>query len=489
MSRKSLGALMLGGWIVVGSTAGHSQVPAIQRYVGTAEVEVNKGALASALSAYGAGDWTKAQRETQALVGPLLLDLERKHELVAAPRLYVVVAKMTPPGAKDPELVRFLSGPAVFDPSDAARAVPYDSLLHGETSLLEVYLSTSSGDAITTDARVTRERSPLESQAIAFTKGINLGAFRSTVTTYSQHVDVGPWAPAKKERVVGQVRRYEWSPRRGTVTFKSLVTPGPRPAQERIDALAASREEMALGPARLSGCAAALADDLVALLSGAAEEKLCGGDATDSEAIEACVRKRARETVDANPTCQSELTSDPSLRSAQIAAVASVPATLLSAYAGREPKPVSGTATFANIPPTRTSFGLIAAAIGSEGGDERAKVNDDGLIVHDPLGGGITMATLNWHPVPYFTADDALSAAQRWRVFGAYTITPEPGLAAGVGFQLIRGLSIDAGVAWLRIKTPASGVAFGDSAADHEDGGLKHGHRRVVFFGFGYSLQ
>jgi hypothetical protein len=68
------------------------------------------------------------------------------------------------------------------------------------------------------------------------------------------------------------------------------------------------------------------------------------------------------------------------------------------------------------------------------------------------------------------------------------TLTPDFGLAGGVGYGLIRGLSINAGLAWIRVDALRKGDEIGQAPDEPREPFRTRGKTQVVFLGFGYNF-
>jgi hypothetical protein len=141
---------------------------------------------------------------------------------------------------------------------------------------------------------------------------------------------------------------------------------------------------------------------------------------------------------------------------------------------------------YENFEQQRLSLGLIAAVIVDRSGDPRVKV-DSGKISADPVSGTLTMATVNFHPLGFDPKSMEPSRGERFRLFAGATLTPEFGLGGGVGYGIIRGLSVNLGYAWLRVDALKHSDRVEQAPSNSKDP-FENGFSRVVFIGFGYSL-
>jgi hypothetical protein len=151
-----------------------------------------------------------------------------------------------------------------------------------------------------------------------------------------------------------------------------------------------------------------------------------------------------------------------------------------------DPLEVTAETTYDNVPRERVTFGAVTGLMVSvHEGHQRVKVSD-GKLAADPLSGTITLATVAFRPAGTDPKARAFPMAERWTVFIGGVLTPEFGLSGGGGFNLNRKISLNAGVAFLRIDTLKAGETVGNAPVS--DKPLKNGVARTVFVGFGYNF-
>lgn len=148
---------------------------------------------------------------------------------------------------------------------------------------------------------------------------------------------------------------------------------------------------------------------------------------------------------------------------------------------------VEGKFKYTNIPRQVVSLGLMAGGLISRSGDVRAKVAD-GKVVEDPLSSNLTILPVYLH-VPYDPTAFPPSRAERWRAFVGPVITPELGIAAGLGYSIVRGVTLNVGYSLLRVRTPANANDLNNAPStptgkDPLKGGRAHG----PLFALGYSF-
>ncbi len=142
-----------------------------------------------------------------------------------------------------------------------------------------------------------------------------------------------------------------------------------------------------------------------------------------------------------------------------------------------------------NRPATHFAFGIGTAHIARATlNRDRAKVNDDGDLVADPLSRQSTMVLLNWSPRGY--DDDAPSPqpSERVRLFAAGVITPDPGIGVGTSFLVVRGLGIIAGYSVMFGRGRGDADRFDQAPANAADP-LAVTRSRAWFVGVSYNFK
>jgi hypothetical protein len=142
-----------------------------------------------------------------------------------------------------------------------------------------------------------------------------------------------------------------------------------------------------------------------------------------------------------------------------------------------------------NRPLTHLSLGVGTAVVvnGSVDGD-RAKVNDDGNLVADPLSRLLTMIMLNWSPWGYDEDARSPQKAERWRFFAAGIVTPDPGIAVGGSMLVVRGLAITGGYGLVFTHGLNAGDELGKPPKNPNDP-LDFAKAKVWFAGVSYNFK
>ncbi len=131
---------------------------------------------------------------------------------------------------------------------------------------------------------------------------------------------------------------------------------------------------------------------------------------------------------------------------------------------------VEGDAEFRNAPRTHFSFGLgIAFVLTASLGEDRAKLDDSGTLILDPMSRQMTMLMLHWSPRGYDAEAPKIQPTERWRLFAAGVLTPDLGLAAGASVLVVRGVGLNAGVGVVFAKTPNAGDTIGSPPSNATD--------------------
>ncbi len=142
-----------------------------------------------------------------------------------------------------------------------------------------------------------------------------------------------------------------------------------------------------------------------------------------------------------------------------------------------------------NRPLTHLSLGVGTAVVASGSVNrDRAKVNDDGNLVADPLPRLLTMLLLNWSPKGYDTEAPSPQRAERWRFFAAGMLTPDPGLAVGGSMLVVRGLAITGGYGVLFTRGLTADDELGKPPKDPADP-LDFARAKVWFVGVSYNFK
>jgi hypothetical protein len=363
----------------------------------------------------------------------------------------------------------------------ALAATPYRINLPGESRIYEVFASSAEKAELTTVLTSTEQPNPTAAQIPAvFEKVVPVlfGLLSSTKGVVSAPEEPVPPAPASPPPppVKLWVKPYEITlpAKRATIAVHSLAAE-PVPADEFNDD--ADKLAIKLG-FQLSQCARTLAIEQVKKIQ-TTRATACVKDATS------CLDdfdKVLRETFEAQkttPECAPETD-----QKAMVVVDTAVRAFVVSNM-GRE---VQSDVSLANTPLQRFSFGIVeAVAFGAKLYDPRVKLADDGALKADPMPRLMTIVTVNRSFSGYDASTLSPSAEEKQRWFFGAVIAPDFGLALGYSYLPIRGLSINAGVAGVFVKS-VDQEAIGKAPAVATDP-FKIGRAAAVFLGVGYAFK
>ncbi|OGA54746.1 MAG: hypothetical protein A3G25_12410 [Betaproteobacteria bacterium RIFCSPLOWO2_12_FULL_63_13] len=173
---------------------------------------------------------------------------------------------------------------------------------------------------------------------------------------------------------------------------------------------------------------------------------------------------------------------------ADLAAMTAVDTAVRAFVTSNQVREVKADVTFANTPLQRISFGLVSAvALVAKVVNPRVKLDSSGALKADPLPRLLTLATVNGGFDPYDASALSPSKAEQFRWFGGAVLTPDFGVAVGVSYMPVRGLSFNTGVAQLFTKS-VTAAEIGKEPQSATDP-FKLGSAGIVFFGVGYVFK
>jgi hypothetical protein len=149
------------------------------------------------------------------------------------------------------------------------------------------------------------------------------------------------------------------------------------------------------------------------------------------------------------------------------------------------PSPLVTQYTFGNL--TRWAFSLGVGYMGSPQHARPAKLDSNNNLVADPPSGAMTFVAADFHPWAYDETTFSPTAAERFRIFSGVALTPDTGFVVGIGESLIRGLTLEAGYAFLLGNVVPSDAMFGVPANSRTK--PHRGLFRAPFIAIGYSFQ
>jgi len=149
---------------------------------------------------------------------------------------------------------------------------------------------------------------------------------------------------------------------------------------------------------------------------------------------------------------------------------------------------------YENVPWERVSLGLVSAYMLDKGyADDRVRLTDYGYYAAAPPANFLAAAILNIHPFKYDPESSKMTFAERFRLFTGIVLNPDAGVCAGAGFALLRGLSINGGLALMGIpmaNNPRALVVNGrdKTLPENPKDPFKTKWRTAGFIGVGYSF-
>ena len=138
--------------------------------------------------------------------------------------------------------------------------------------------------------------------------------------------------------------------------------------------------------------------------------------------------------------------------------------------------------TYANQPPVHLAIGAMTGLVIGKTGPPQV-TNQGGKVNANPLRGATAGAIVEWHPCAFDPQDEQ----RDFRFFGGLVATPSFGVAAGFGYGIYGGLSLQVGYAAVRIDALRSGDTISEPPlfASHP---FRTAVGGVVFVGLGFAL-
>jgi hypothetical protein len=393
-------------------------------------------------TSYRRGSWSEFEvRLRKALLGcnPALVDKQ-----LGASYSVVFLDKTGP----NPVLVR--SALRSSAPAYTARLI--------ESDLYDIQLGLSQNEILTTAYSATRSEDPLVAALPKF-----FGQFDKAVLGIAHGYEMDYVArPTKKHTITLTVRRVTIPKdmRRSQVTLNDVLIF----ATSSIKARAAELEKR-IKEKMVKGCAEVTNEALKHVIETCPHEDKCP-DLGDLQAAFASAFRQCKD--------------DQQKRDAQAVFVD-------YAALGDQKAQLTGTTTYSLAPLTHVTLGVGVAAIAKTGLNERIKI-DSGKIASDPPTAAAGIAVFDYHPIGFDDSTPEPTFAERFHLLGGFVINPDPGVYAGIGFAIIRGLSIHGGYGVLLSKVLRSDDKIGEAPTNPEKPS-KRGALGVVLAGFEYSFN
>lgn len=459
-------------------SAAFGQVPLVPKLrVANADLPGTSATDLKALSeAYFAGNWKALQEKAVDLLHKKTVhgDEGKSFEVDTEKQHLRVGFLGTNPVTKEPMLIQFLvhspSPPAFADRLPGVGAFFQLYLTEGSEELRTLFLASEEADPRVASIVAAGQKLPMESL-------VPLAWYSAAAAT----------TPPSLKLTVGEISLPF---KRGQIAQKSQVKPAPSPPvlKELQKAETELSESLLSTAAPLSACArsmvSAVSNGFVSILGADHGWDAIGGR-----------MKQELERVSKLKECQ--VVSEPDLsgaggaafsaREAHLRLVNDVRARYMALVSAPVPKPVASESTIANVPLQRYSLGFVGALmIGDSAGDKRVKL-DGGKIQADPFKGTLTQVVVNFHPRAYDPKSVSATSAEKLRLTVGAAVTPEFGISLGVGYALVRGLSVNAGAALLRVNGRRSGDIQGEAPSDLKKP-FRNTQELVYFLGLGFNL-
>lgn len=261
------------------------------------------------------------------------------------------------------------------------------------------------------------------------------------------------------------VNRPDMMRSRATIAIKDTVTTLSS-ADDLLRKVNLRSAAIDLRQARASACAQEFNKRMTTAARGALKEDFCARTGDDCSAevkrsLEAVLPAFVKDTGWASACAMEPWWGTGPDR------LAAIEQEFLKLVAEAAPTVLTGESTLSNTPLTRWSFGVMTGVLFTEVSRDEARVKLDGnVIASAPMDRLMTMVILNYHPERYNAEWPDVTFAERFRWFGGVVLTPDIGLAVGAGLGIVRGLSVNAGAAWLFADTVKGDDAIGGVPSD-----------------------
>jgi hypothetical protein len=406
------------------------------------------------------GDWGVLKEELQLIIAAV--NTQAPNTIDPKTNFYTVV--LAAPDLKNkPALMRFLYSERKGYDNFFSRL---PGLAVGEKgNLYEIYLHLEPKDTLRSTYVSTEQPNPLVAQIPAFVRKFEPSAILPLV-----------WPQAAVERetkkVTVQLTQILLVHKRATIDVKDLVSvPAGQMTSGGTNKLS---ESIKKHQALYSPCGQQLSDKIQRRMVRVIEDSGQNTAGLNDRLKENIVNEYSA-FVDSNQCPFDEATVLASVEKAYLTAVS------------KESEYIENGAKFTNIPYTSLNFGLLGTYIAyNHPSSARAKISN-GIVTPDPIKGALSMAVLNIYPKPYDAEALHMTKNERLRLFVGGILAPEFGVGGGVGFGIVRGLSLNFGGGLLFISTLKEGEQFGNAPVNKENP-FKTGTAAVLFAGIGYNF-
>src|SRR5258708_35700407 len=122
--------------------------------------------------------------------------------------------------------------------------------------------------------------------------------------------------------------------------------------------------------------------------------------------------------------------------------------------------------------------------------DPQGQVSSDKQqFVRNPPSPALTFVAADLHPWLYDETTFSPTPAERFRIFGGIALTPNVGFVAGLGVEVIRGFTLEGGVASLLGNVLPSGARFNTPVSANTKPQTQRGFSEAPFLAIGYSFR
>ena len=141
-----------------------------------------------------------------------------------------------------------------------------------------------------------------------------------------------------------------------------------------------------------------------------------------------------------------------------------------------------------NVPRTHVTLGVVSGfGFNPHMSDPRVRV-DNGKLSPDPLGRTVAIASVNYHPVGFNPKARRMQVGERLSIFVGGVLKPTFGLAAGATVEILRGVGLTGGLAWMAIDRTQADDEIGQAPLDPANP-VRIGLAREWFVGLCYRFR
>jgi hypothetical protein len=151
-----------------------------------------------------------------------------------------------------------------------------------------------------------------------------------------------------------------------------------------------------------------------------------------------------------------------------------------------EASKATATWTYENVPLERLGLAALAGAITSPDSSDRVKFSGANLV-KNPLNQVLAAIALNVHFCRFDPKAEKPTPCERWRGFVGAAFTPEFGAVGGVGYGVLRNMSVNVGMGLLRVDALKPGDSLGSPPSDPDDP-FDEKWESVGFFALGFNF-